>query len=596
LSNLKKYIHIFFLIFFLSLVAGAEKEYVSDILFEGNTDYSAKTLKKYIRLKSKGIFRQSTYNSRVIKLDVISIKTFYLTQGYMDVDVTSELIPVDEQFIDIKFIIKQGKRYRIKSIEIFGNRLYTKDQILNTLAIKRKDYYNPAKLIENLDNLEYDYLKNGKLLVSIADEIDIQEEGIDVRINISEGHTYNIGRIAITGLERKPEKYVKRELKVKPGQLYDISKIEKSQNRIFSSGLFSSVAVYPTVSTVEENTVDIEIRVREYQSRNLQFDFGIGQEPSTLGEGAPPATVVGVESKWQPGTILNTANRIEVGAQVGLRIDENISYPPRDFYVNWFSPWVFGTRIPVRLKYYYEELKDVQAISRQGVEISLFYKQGENYNYTAGLKFEDIRSDAPDSTQSNSFELDRKIDFSFFKQKLNDFIRPTSGYFYSVSLSLNGTILGGNKHYLKFDTEYKKFWPIKDQSTFGHRFKFGYLNIFPQSDLADLDFYDKFWLGGNTSLRGWKQPKDFNEEGSIVRLQYNAELRFPIIGHLGGEIFFDGGRLADEFSSGLLAEWSWDTGAGLTYHTPIGPIRLDFAYPDGSFDKPTVLLSLLYMF
>ncbi len=582
-------------VLFFGLACGAE-QYVSSVIFKGNDSFSSRTLTKYIRLKPKGIFKQSIYSPRALKLDVISLRTFYQSEGFIDVSIESEIKIADEQFIDIFLIISEGHQYTVNSLQIFGDHLFTKEKIRKILDIRVSDVYNPAKLTSRIKTLENEYLKNGKLLNSIADEIEVQSGKVNIRINISEGATYYIGEITISGLSKVSEKYVRRELIVKPSELYNISKIEKSQRRIFSSGLFSSVEIYPVVAAENEHLVNINIKVREYDARNVQFDFGIGQEASTLGAGAPPATVVGIEGKWLPGTLYNTANRIELGGQIGVRVDQKMSFLPWNIYVNWFNPWLFGFRVPVRLKYIYEELKDEYALSRQGIEMSLIYKQGESYNFVGGFKLEDIRTKGDTAVVNTSLELDRKINFSFFRQKLDNFIMPTSGYFYSVSLDLNGTFLGGSKHFLKFDSEIKKFYPLKNNSTFGQRIKLGYLHIFAKSTESDLEFYDKFWLGGNTSLRGWNSPKAYNPNGALIRLQYNAEMRFPLYKKIGGEIFFDSGKLADSFDKNIYAKWSWDTGAGVTFLTPIGPARIDVAYPFAKKVQPVVLLSLLFMF
>ncbi|MBC8479576.1 MAG: hypothetical protein H8D46_03840, partial [FCB group bacterium] len=271
----------FILLFFCTgFLQAADAVYVSEIKFEGSDTFSNKILKKNIRLKSKGIFRQTEFNPKTLKLDVISLQRFYLSKGFVDVEITTGVEDVDDRFVDVSFYITEGKRYKIKSLDVFGNHLLSDQTVQGIIKLKSGDYYNPARIIENLDKLEYEYFSKGKLLVSIAESVDIQRDGVDVKIDISEGRTYHVGEINISGLETKPEKYVRRELKFASGDLYDISKIEKSQNRIFSSGLFSSVEIHPSFPADNDEIVNMEIKVREYTSRSYQFDLGIGQEQS----------------------------------------------------------------------------------------------------------------------------------------------------------------------------------------------------------------------------------------------------------------------------------------------------------------------------
>jgi len=108
-------------------------------------------------------------------------------------------------------------------------------------------------------------------------------------------------------------------------------------------------------------------------------------------------------------------------------------------------------------------------------------------------------------------------------------------------------------------------------------------------------FY-KFKLGGSTSLRGWKDTDDINPEGGMIRFQSNFEFRFPIFWLFGGEIFFDTGKLNDSVYKSIFQNWLWDAGMGITINSPIGPVRVDMAFPQGNWSEPTILLSILYLF
>ena len=93
--------------------------------------------------------------------------------------------------------------------------------------------------------------------------------------------------------------------------------------------------------------------------------------------------------------------------------------------------------------------------------------------------------------------------------------------------------------------------------------------------------YEKFYLGGSTSMRGWDVLR-FEElkgepVGEIIRFMTNIEYRFPVYKSVGTTLFLDGGLLADHtknISSDLI---KWDSGFGLTIQTPLGPARLDYA-------------------
>ena len=139
------------------------------------------------------------------------------------------------------------------------------------------------------------------------------------------------------------------------------------------------------------------------------------------------------------------------------------------------------------------------------------------------------------------------------------------------------------------------------QAVFAYRLKASYLETLPGGLARKLFYLDLFDLGGSTSLRGWSRPEKFSSERGVVKGLANAELRFPLIWILGGELFIDAGALyAFRGETDPDLEWNpgWDVGAGLLITTPLGPIRVDAAVPQGIgvAAKPTYHVAFLYTF
>jgi len=117
--------------------------------------------------------------------------------------------------------------------------------------------------------------------------------------------------------------------------------------------------------------------------------------------------------------------------------------------------------------------------------------------------------------------------------------------------------------------------------------------------------YELYYLGGETSLRGWANRKfteiNNNPVGGNMKILSNMEIRFPLIWRLGGEIFLDGGCLASEISAITKQKYRWDAGLGLTLTSPLGPIRIDYARiinpRKGEIDNPwQIQVGILYAF
>jgi translocation and assembly module TamA len=102
-------------------------------------------------------------------------------------------------------------------------------------------------------------------------------------------------------------------------------------------------------------------------------------------------------------------------------------------------------------------------------------------------------------------------------------------------------------------------------------------------------------------LRAWEPLKFLTSEqhdpqGETVRFLTNWELRFPLFWLLGGELFLDGGYLVDAIPQGSWQKVVWGAGGGLTLKSPLGPVRLDYAYQLERPQNWQLQLGILYIF
>ena len=134
-------------------------------------------------------------------------------------------------------------------------------------------------------------------------------------------------------------------------------------------------------------------------------------------------------------------------------------------------------------------------------------------------------------------------------------------------------------------------------------------------DIYETLLYDKFYLGGSSSLRAWDPLKFLTEidqgtdligvaddrvipKGMLTRLLVNFEIRFPIYKLFAGEIFIDGGQLTDKRSNISINNIKWGKGFGIVIKSPFGPVRLDYSNPlnNKNFKNGKLNLGLLYIF
>lgn len=572
---------------------------IKKISFTGNEFISTSKLVSWLPIKESTFFEKSKYNSRLLKLAVIQIKHLYNSNGFINAKINPN-VEINETQVNINFIIEEGNQYHIKKVEFSGNRIFTNDEIEKILLVKVDDVFNPIHITKQLKVLIRKYLESGKFYISVIDELFEEEKKVIIRINIAEGDTYYIGNTTVEGLEKLKVKTVNREFIIKSGELYNISKIEQTQTRIFSSLLFSSVEILPKLKQNTKDTVDLIIRVKEMNDRDIKGEIGFGQTESPLGENSPPLTSIELNSTIQSGYFLNTSNKFTLKIDLGMTIDENLSlmenklFPKRNFSLGYRTPWIFGLRIPLNLKifdYYVEEDNDYR--HRQGIESSFLYRKSERNKLLGSLIFESVN--LVGGNLDNQKQLERKIRITHQRHSLDNLISPKTGSFLGIYSTLRGSfLLGGNTHYLLTDVEFKNFRNFFDSIVVGFRLKTGYLKIINNSDEESIT--DFFYLGGSTSLRGWDKANELNyNNNALFRGLSNFEIRYPIYKNLGGELFFDAGVLGRDELDLNYSNIYWNIGYGFTFNTALGPARIDIAYPYAEQNSNTSI-SLLYSF
>ena len=576
-----------YLLLVIEVVLGRESQYVFNLEINGNEEIESTVLKSKIRLQSRGFFSKTEFNEKKLHLDEITLKNYYKTMGFIDATVKSSYTVFQETDVNIFFTVSEGKQFIITELNYDGIKLFNDNEIKRIFNLKINDSYNPAKLRQHIKELKYRYLQKGKLSVSIVEDITVENENVNINILVSEGSTYSIRKINILGLKDVDKRYIDRELLFSQTMVYDIKIINKTREQIFESGLFSSVEIQPQI--INDSQLDLNIKLREYNSREVGAEIGFNQLPSA--DGDLPISAINGKLQWRIGQLFNTASAIRFNWQLGLSYGDGQSFIRQYYETYYTSPWLFNIRIPINFKMYYEDIKQFDNLTRLGINSSFNYFDANNTRLVGNLNTEFISS--TDIIEAE----ERSINFIFSKHSILEHISPKDGYYISLTPSIHGTILGGNFHYFKIDSEIKYYFSLFNKIVFANRVKVGLITEFSNymDNDAEIPSFDKFHLGGQTSLRGWSSPDDFEAEyfkGGTQRYLFNSEIRFPIYSRLGMELFYDVGSFGKENET---IDYDWDAGYGLTINTGLGPARVDAAYKQAK-GKPTILFSLLYMF
>ncbi len=594
---------------------------MGDIAFDGNDNIPDSYLRKIIKLRGPRFLSYQEFNRRSLGFDAITIRTFYKSRGYLNSMITESFQIVGEGRVNILFIIEEGPRSYLRSIVIEGNNLIPEKTIKKLLKLKIGKPFNTVLVRQGLRILEREYRKIGKLYVLVDDSFNA-DENVEYRLRIEEGPTVKIDDVSIIGLERIKKKLLEREFQFYSNMVYDEEKIEFTQKRIFETGLFSFVNIYPVKSNKGEDRVNLSVEIKEFKSRELISEGGF--YPIQTTQGADPIPGIGGTLEWRNRSIFNTGIRfgvkstIQIPARVDYLFGAKLPLVFR-FQTDISSNWIGKLRLPSTLKVFYEDIPELgqpeDDLTKIGIDWNYLQKFSEESIFRGGLRWSIVITE--DTTKVKDTENERSIRVNYRFRRINNPITPSKGTVFSVDPSIVGTILGGSRDYYRLEVDYRRYFANKNSWVLALRTKLGWMEpigkrINESSRLNRIPSYDRFYLGGSTSLRGWAtqmfnpdttENGEITPNGGLIKLLFNSEVRIPIWKRIGINFFLEGGVLATSSSNlkSELTRWKtgngWDYGIEFTVMTPLGPIRLYYADRIIEDDEPGIWnLGLLYAF
>ncbi|MBS1623904.1 MAG: outer membrane protein assembly factor [Bacteroidetes bacterium] len=297
------------------------------------------------------VFKASKFRRKEFEEDKKKVIEFYNTKGYRDARIVYDTVyREDPQNLVINIKIDEGRKYYFRNIFFNGNTKYPDSLLAKIINIHRGEVYNAHALEEKLfsnpngGDVSSLYMDDGYLFFSITPaEVRVEGDSIDVELRISEGPQATINEVRIMGNTKTNEKVIRRELRTLPGNKFSRSDLIRSQREIINLGYFDpqQLDVVP-IPNAENGTVDIEYRVTEKPSDQLELSAGYGGSnyglTGTLGVTFTNFSLRNIINKksWNP-LPSGDGQRLSVRVQSGGKMSQ--------FYTLSFTePWLGGKK------------------------------------------------------------------------------------------------------------------------------------------------------------------------------------------------------------------------------------------------------------
>ena len=461
----------------------------------------------------------------------------------------------------------------LRSVEITGNRVYSTEQIKSMLNVKTGEILNLRQLNIDLANIETAYRQNGYILAKLKD-ISIDESG-NLSLQFNEGI---LEGYAVKGNDKTKDYVITREMRMKPGEVFNSEKARRSMQRVYNLGFFEDVSVKLLPGQQDPDNIIMELTVVEKRTGSFGIGAGYSSQDGLLG-------MVSIGDTNFRGTGDSVKAMYEFGGDDGDDSGYSISYT---------KPWLdeketSGTFRIYNRKYEYDDYNN------DGDDIETYNKKNEGYELNFGRPINEYTTNflgfrinkteyrghesgpydrsTPQYAEwrDNNFGETRSIIATQIRDTRDNIYFPTEGSRTSIGVEYAG--LGGDFDYTKLTLSGQKYYKVGHAQVIAIRGSIGYSN-------DDLPENAVFEVGGQSSVRGYRDDQFSGNKMVMGTVEY----RFPLANKVQGAIFADVG---DAWGGKSWGPWNdiedeltlhSSVGIGMQVQTPIGAVRLDYGW------------------
>ncbi|MGA3144800.1 MAG: outer membrane protein assembly factor BamA [Verrucomicrobiota bacterium] len=623
-------------------ITEAQKIKIKQIDLIGAAAFSQKELRKQLKTKRRWMFSWLT-GSGVFKEDDFDddrdqLAEFYHGRGYLDFEIKDVKFdhPVTNKMV-IRFYIYEGRQYKVGSVTFTGNKLFTAEEIHrglqsvhnsehskdklgpHGLAMDGGDIFTPGGLDKDTQAIEDFYGSKGYIDVVRGPALraayipNVETGTMDLEFQIKEGQKSNVEKIDIRGNNKTKDKVIRRELAISPGETFDMVRVKISKQRLEGLQYFDKVDMRPEATDPPiAGRKDLIVNVEERNTGNFMLGAGFSSVDALVGYAEISQ---GNFDLFHPPTFTGAGQKLRLFVQLGTE--------RQDYELSFVEPWFLNRKLSFGVDLYrhqwdFESPNNIYDETRTGMRLSLTRALWSDFLIgSVSYTLEDVGislnsgfhgDETTPGTPLNPFppQVPRNVPLAILDQT-GDHLYQRFGITLaydtrnSVQLPNHGQRTEIDPEFSIGDTTYYKV-EAKTAWYFPGLFKGHVIEAVGRAGIADslssgdVPFYDRYYLGGLYSLRGFRYrsiaPRETPHFTGVIQDPIggdsywfgSVEYSLPIFEKDNGPgvrfaVFYDVGDVGAQpysFSGNFNDNW----GLGLHINIPkLGPLRLEYGVP-----------------
>ncbi len=565
---------------------------IKSIRIVGSKAFSESTLRDQFDLDTTGMMSWYTKSDRYTRAkfnaDLEILRSYYLTRGYLEfkIESTQVALSVDKQKVDITITVTEGLRYVVASVDLRGNYLAKDEEFKSLIKIAVGQPYNSEAVAVTTKAFTDLFGKFGFAFAQVESipEIDKATAQVKLILAAEPARRAQVRQINISGNSKTKDEVIRREFRQYEASWYDGDKIKLSRDRVDRLSYFKEVKIDTQEVAGTQDQVDINLAVVEKPTGNLTLGAGVSStEGLTLQFG------------------VQQDNAFGTGHFLGINI--NTSKYNRVYSINTTNPYFTAEGVSRTYELYQRRTRPYTTVggdyqlTTTGFALRFGIPFTELDRVFLGVSAEQIQIESGTSipasylAYADTFGYTSRsypLTLGWSRDDRDSLLVPSRGQYQRLNSDL---AKAGDAQYTRTSYQFQQYLPINKQYTFALNTELGW-----GRGLGGRPFpvFKDFYSGGLGSVRGFAQgslgPRDVTGAyiGGPKKLTLNAEINTPFPGagndrtlRLYG--FYDAGNVFGENDPYDFSKLRTSTGVGVSWISPLGPLRFAIARPMRAF-------------